>query len=212
MNLPKYFNPHLTFDTTRIVSRRTLQLEDDIDDNTEQGGDHREELDRLEVEDLRAKLDKTVSKRFKLTQTPTSSDGSHFNKRRKVQPEEGGRTSVEPRQDSEPVSKFISSRSPSRSYLNSSPSLPSGIKIITPSRHSSHPKPTKKHPVRFRLYPRRYFQSSSLRGLCSVSKNRLVKTRNRNSKSASIGLLSLLSISTGLNMHSQWCAHSGSNR
>jgi len=60
-------------------------------------------LDRQEVEDLRVKLDKVVSKRFKLKRTPTSSDEPRFSKRPKVQAEEE-RTSVEPRQDSELVS------------------------------------------------------------------------------------------------------------
>ena len=57
MHLPKYSNPHLTVDTTRIVSRRTLQLEDDTDDDAERGGNvDGVEFYGREVEDLRAKL------------------------------------------------------------------------------------------------------------------------------------------------------------
>ena len=183
MHLPKYSNPHLTVDTTRIVSRRTLQLEDDADDDAERGGNvDWVEFYRHEMEDLRAKLDKIVSKR-----SPTSSDDSHFNMRRRFQAEEGERTSAEPRQDSEPVGEFTSSCSPPEKppevlfkssvwYRNHYPLVPfiSSKNLQRPYRKFSF------------VLSCIVFQNSSLMRLFSVSKNRLAKTQNRDSKSASI--------------------------
>ena len=115
MHLPKYFNPHLTHGTTRIVSRKTLWLEDGAGAGAEGGGDvGGVELDGQEVEDLHMMLDKIVSKRLKLKRAFEPSDGPHSSKRRKTLTEEG--TSIEPQQPSEPVGEFTSSCSPRTSH------------------------------------------------------------------------------------------------
>jgi len=115
MHLPKYFNPHLTPDTTQIVSRKTLWLEDGADVGVEGGGDvGGVGLDGQEVEDLHAMLDKIVSKRLKLKRAFEPSDGPHSNKRLKTLTEEG--RSIEPQQHSESVGEFTSSCSPRTSH------------------------------------------------------------------------------------------------
>jgi hypothetical protein len=108
MNFPKYFNPHLTVDATRIVSRKTLRLENDAD--VEGGRDvDGVGLDGREVEDLYVVLDKVVSKRLKLKRVFESSDEPHSSKRHKIRAE--GK-SIEPQQHSEPVGEFTSSCPP----------------------------------------------------------------------------------------------------
>ena len=107
MRLPKYSNPHLTFDAIQVVSRKTLQLQDDAGDDVERDGE--------EVEDLQVKLEEIVSKRLKLKRVLTPSDGPRPIKRRKMLVEEE-RNSVEPHHHSEPVGEFISSPSTQASH------------------------------------------------------------------------------------------------
>lgn len=116
MHLPKYSNPHLVVDTTRIVSRRTLQLEDDADADAdvERGGEVTGvRLDRREVEDLHMKLDGIVSKRLKLKRALSPSGEAHSSKRHKVLAEEGKPT---PQQHPEPVGESAFSCPPQASH------------------------------------------------------------------------------------------------
>ena len=99
MRLPKYSNPHLIVDATQVVTRKTLQLQDESGDDVERGGE--------EVEDLQLKLEEIVSKRLKLKRVLTPSDGPRPIKRRKMLVEEE-RNYVEPHHHSEPVGEFIS--------------------------------------------------------------------------------------------------------
>lgn len=104
MHLPKHSNPHLIADDTRIVSRKSLQFQDDSDGDVEQSeAVDASRLDSQETEDLHATLDKIVSKRLKLKRTFTPSDELHSSKRHKASAEE-----VEPQQHSEPVGELIS--------------------------------------------------------------------------------------------------------
>ena len=115
MHLPKYFNPHLAYDNTRIVSRKTLRLQDDADADVEGGRDvGGVGLDRQEVEGLHAMLDKVVSKRLKLKRAFVPSDEPYSNKRHKILAEG---ESVEPQQHSEPVGEFTSSFLPRTSHI-----------------------------------------------------------------------------------------------
>ena len=125
MRLPKYSNPHLTFDATQVVSRKTLQLQDGADDDVERGGE--------EVEDLQVKLEEILSKRLKLKRVLTPSDGPRPIKRRKMLVEEE-RNSVEPHHHSEPVGEFISSPS-------------------TQASHQISPKPSVWYRNHYRLVP-----------------------------------------------------------
>lgn len=116
MHLPKYSNPHLVVDTTRIVSRRTLQLEDDADADVERVGEVTGvRLDRREVEDLHMKLDEIVSKRLRLKRALAPSSGeAHSSKRHKVLAEEGKPT--EPQQHPEPFGESAFSCPPQTSH------------------------------------------------------------------------------------------------
>ncbi|KAF9649886.1 hypothetical protein BDM02DRAFT_3185961 [Thelephora ganbajun] len=148
MHLPKYSNPHLVTNTTRIVSRKALQLQGDADDDVERDGEAYEVgLDEQEVEDLHAKLDKIVSKRLKLKRALESSHETHSNKKRRTLAEGEGRL-VDPQQHSEPVSEFTSSRSlqtnhqlPLQAFRLISKSLPPRAIHLTP-------KPFKVIPVK----------------------------------------------------------------
>ena len=100
MRLPKHHNPHLAVDATEVVSRKTLQLQDNSGDDLEHDGE--------EVTDLHVKLEEIVSKRLKLKRVLASSDESHLSKRRKLLSGEGERKPVEPQQHSEPVGEFTS--------------------------------------------------------------------------------------------------------
>lgn len=91
MRLPKYSNPQLIPDDTRIVSRRSLQLEDDA------GGDVMEDGElngapspevRKGVEDLYRRLDEIVSNRLKFKRVLGTSDDSPSTKRRRILAEE----------------------------------------------------------------------------------------------------------------------------
>jgi len=115
MHFPKYFNPHLTDDTTRTVSRKTLRLQDDVDADVEGGRDvGGVGLGGQEVEDLHAILDKVISERLKHKRAFVPSDVPHSSKRHKILAEEG--ESVEPQQHPEPVGEFTSSCSPRTSH------------------------------------------------------------------------------------------------
>ena len=108
MHLPKYSNPQLILNTTRIVSRRALRSEDDTGDGVVQDGEAGGVgLERKEVDDLYAKLDKIVSKRLKLKRVPEPSEESPSGKKRKILAEDG-KPAVGPQQHSEPVGKFTS--------------------------------------------------------------------------------------------------------
>ncbi|KAF9790941.1 hypothetical protein BJ322DRAFT_1104586 [Thelephora terrestris] len=87
MRLPRYHNPQLKPEATRIVSRKALQLEGDADDEVAQDGKVGGigiGLEETEVEDLYAKLDKIVSKRLKPKRTLEPSEGILSGKRRKI--------------------------------------------------------------------------------------------------------------------------------
>jgi hypothetical protein len=117
MRLQKYSNPHLVVDTTRIVSRRSLQLEDRGGDDAAECGESGEvTLAREEVDDLHAELNRIVSKQLKLKRTIAHPDESHSRKRRKTSVGDGETKLVEPQQHSEPVREFTSSRSLQGSY------------------------------------------------------------------------------------------------
>ena len=207
MHLPKYFNPHLTVDTTRIVSRKTLRLEEDADVDVEEGRDVGVEgLDRQEVEDLCVMLDKIVSKRLKLKRAFVPSDEPRSSKRHKTLAEEG--KPAEPQQHSEPVSEFASSCLPQTSLRFFSLSFPFGIKIATPSCHLSHPKASQGYTVGSPLQHHHRFQGNLLGRLFPVSKNRLVKIQNKNLKSAFIVQPSPLSILNKSSIRSRRYAYS----
>jgi len=107
MRLPKYSNPHLAVDTTRIVSRETLQLQGDTCDDVGRDGEADDaELDRLEAESLHVKLEEIVSKRLKLKRALTPSGESRSKKRSRMLVEEGEGELVEPQRASEPVGEF----------------------------------------------------------------------------------------------------------
>lgn len=118
MHLPKYLNPHLAVDATRTVSRKTLQVQNDVGDEAEPGGEvggvgpSRHEVDS---EGLHVKLEEIVSKRLKLKRDLTPSNEPRSNKRSKLV-DEGKRQLVEPEQTSEPVGEFISSYPPQASH------------------------------------------------------------------------------------------------
>jgi hypothetical protein len=113
MRLPKHSNPHLIADTTRIVSRKTLHLQDDVDDDTERGGEtDGVGLDGQEVEDLYGKLDMIVSKRLKFKRAFAPSDEPSSSKRSKILVEGEGKP-IEP---PEPVGVCTSSCSPQTSH------------------------------------------------------------------------------------------------
>ena len=110
MHLPKYSNPHFAVDATRVVSRKTLQLQDE--GYVGGGGECDVELGRQEAEGLRAKLEEIIAKRLKLKRVLTPSGDSRPNKRCKTLVEEGEGKPVEPQQTSEPVGEFRFSCSP----------------------------------------------------------------------------------------------------
>jgi len=113
MHLPKYSNPHLIADATRVISRKTLQLQGGADGDVELDGEaDGVGLDREEVENLHIKLDKIVSKRLKLKRAPPPSDEPYFNKRRKTLVKEGEEKPDERQQHSEPVGESVFSCSP----------------------------------------------------------------------------------------------------
>lgn len=114
MRLPKHSNPQLIPGGTRIVSRRALQLEDDASgDATQDGGAGERMLEKKDVEDLHAELDKIVSKRLKLKRALEPSDEDSSSKRRKVIKERGeGNPEAGHQQDSEPIGKVASPGSP----------------------------------------------------------------------------------------------------
>ena len=108
MRLPKYSNPHLIPDDTRIVSRRSLQLEDGVGDDVmeDEGLNGAPSLEvRKDVEDLYKRLDKIVSKRFKLKRVLEASDESSSIKRRKILAEEREGQPAGLQRLSEPVGK-----------------------------------------------------------------------------------------------------------
>jgi hypothetical protein len=102
MRLPKHSNPNLAGDTTRIVSRRTLQLEDDAGDDLPQDGGVGEVNLEREVEVLYARLDKIVSGRLRLKSILQAPDELP-NKRRKTFTEKGPNNTAALQQHSEPV-------------------------------------------------------------------------------------------------------------
>ena len=107
MRLPKPPNPQFVSGSTRIVSRRVLQLDDHVGDDAEPDAGEVDEttLGEKDVEDLYAKLDKIVSKRLKLKRVLEPSDETS-SKRRKILRTEGGRKPPGHQQDSEPVGEF----------------------------------------------------------------------------------------------------------
>jgi len=138
MRLPKYFNPHFAIDATRTVSRKTLQVQNDVRNGVEPG----READGVgrssdEVEGLHIKLEEIISKRLKLKRVLTPSDEPRSSKRSKLI-EEGERQLVEPEQTPEPVSESISSYSskqatnPSQAFRLVSKSLPPRAVYLTP--------------------------------------------------------------------------------
>ena len=106
MGLAKHSNPQLIPDATRIVSRRTLRLEDGTGDDVAHDGEA-DGMRAQEVEELNAKLDGIVSKRFKLKRTPTGilPDEPHPSKKRKTLAEERGMELFEFRH-SEPIGEL----------------------------------------------------------------------------------------------------------
>jgi hypothetical protein len=111
MRLPKHSNPSLAGDTTRIVSRRTLQLEDDVGDDIPQGeGVDEVNLER-EVEVLYARLDKIVSGRLRLKRTLQAPDELP-GKMRKIFTEKKPSNATALQQHSEPVGEFDASSFP----------------------------------------------------------------------------------------------------
>ena len=108
MRLPKHHNPHLAVDATEVVSRKTLQLQDNTGDDLGHDGE--------EVTDLHVKLEEIVSKWLKLKRFLASSDESHLSKRRKLLSGEGERKTVERQQHPEPVGEFTSSCSTQASH------------------------------------------------------------------------------------------------
>ena len=198
MRLPKYSNPHLTADTTRIVSRETLRLQDD---DVEWGGEAEDvQPDKREVEDLRAKLEGIVSKRLKLKRALTSSDESRSSKRTKLLVEDGEGGLIEP---PEPVGEFESSCPHPANPQNSRPSIPFGIEITVAPCHLSHSKNPQGHTVC--PHSRHHWQFTQ--AIVPVSRNHLAKTLNRNSKSAPTAQPSLPSIINKSRIHSRWCVY-----
>jgi len=117
MRLLKYSNPHLAVDATRIVSRKTLQLQNNAGDGVERGGEADDvELDRAaETEGLHVKLEEIVAKRLNLKRVLTPSGEPRSNKRRRVVVEEGEGKAVEPQLATESVGEFEFSYSPQAS-------------------------------------------------------------------------------------------------
>ena len=97
MPLPKYPNPQFVSSRTQIISRRALQLEHDYADDDSEPDET--SLERKDVEDLHAELDKIVSKRLKLKRVLDPSDETPPSKRRKESKPAGHQ------QGSEPVGK-----------------------------------------------------------------------------------------------------------
>ena len=135
MHLPKYSNPYLIDDATRIVSRRTLQLENDDPAQDGEAGKVPPEMIK-EVDNLHARLDKIVSGRLKLKRAPESPEEPPRTKTRKI-PIEGN--SAGPQHLSEPVSEFTIPPK-KRQAVELFSSLPLGIEITTSPSHSLVPQ------------------------------------------------------------------------
>ena len=108
MHLPKHSNPRSVSNRTQIVSRSALQLEDE-----DAEADETTTLERKDIEDLHAELDKIVSKRLKLKRVLDPFDETSPSKRDKGTRVKGqGKPAGDHQEGLEPAGKSTSSSPP----------------------------------------------------------------------------------------------------